>query len=295
MTPQQQSTVVGIDATWLLHRAHHMPGGANKANQVAEWCCEFASKLGPARHACAFFDGPNVFRYKLYPQYKATRRAGNDSTADHHDVTDTSGPYQYMEELLGRLTDMGFPWMQLSEYEADDLQATLAAVAPAGWQVILVAKDKDAKQNLSKRTRVFCPGTGKPGAKGSTVDTMLTERWLRDSTGLSPQQTLDMQTLCGDKVDNVLPIAGFGPAKAKALILEHGSLATFLKNNKKFMTQHGQHVMLNRAMVKLVTDTFEVRSMDRQFGLPTKVNPKVLRPGRHYLEMVQYMSRKTLF
>jgi 5'-3' exonuclease len=284
----KNKTVVGIDATWLLHRAFHTPG-PNKHLQVAEWCCEYASKLG-ARHAVAFLDGPSVFRYNLYPQYKANRREGNDAEANKQDST---GPYEWLDPLLERLTAMRFPFMQFSEYEADDLQATLAHRAPTDYKVILVAKDKDAKQNLSERTSVFVPGTGKNN-KGS-ADLMMTLEWFKKSSGVTPQQFLDIQTLAGDKVDNVLPVGAITAGQAKKLILKQGSLANFLKNNPEVFAKFGPHITLNRNMVKLVTNCFPITDMDRQFGLPTKVESAVKRPGRNYLELIQRMSRKTLF
>lgn len=280
--------VVGIDATWLLHRAFYIPG-PNKHYQVAEWCCEYASKLG-ARHAVAFFDGPSVFRYNLYPQYKANRREGQDAEQSKHD---NSGPYEFLGPLLERLAQMNFPFMQLSEYEADDLQATLAHAAPEDYQVILVAKDKDAKQNLTERTSIFVPGTGKDN-KGS-VDVMMTLDWFKKSTGMTPQQFLDIQTLFGDKTDNVLPVGNITAGQAKKIILKYGSLENFLKKNPAILEKHGAHITLNRRMVKLVKDAFPITSMDTQFGLPTKVSNAVKRPGRHYLELIQRMSRKTLF
>src|SRR5207245_4073026 len=99
--------------------------------------------------------------------------------------------------------------------EADDLIATLAvAGAERGLDVFICSSDKDCRQLLSDRVKVF----------------NLRKRELFDAAalaadwGVRPEQVIDFQTLVGDSVDNVPGVPGCGPKTAAKWLQQYGTL-----------------------------------------------------------------------
>ncbi len=157
----------------------------------------------PTYLVVAFDVGEPTIRTELYADYKAHRAPMPD---------DLRLQIPMIHELLAA---MRVPTVGIAGYEADDVIATLARVgAERGLDVFICSSDKDCRQLLSDRVRIFNL------RKREIFDpAALLAEW-----GVRPEQVIDFQTLVGDSVDNVPGAQGIGPKTASQLLQTYGSL-----------------------------------------------------------------------
>jgi DNA polymerase-1 len=247
-----------IDGSGFIFRAFHaLPPLTRKSDgvpvgAVAGFCNMLwkllvdmkASAEAPTHLAVIFDHAEDTFRNKLYDQYKAHRPpAPEDLVPQFPLVRDATRAF-------------GVPCIELPGYEADDLIAAYACkVRDAGGEVVIVSSDKDLMQLV--------------GPNVSMLDTMKTpnlvirEAQVFDKFGVTPDKVVDVQSLCGDSVDNVPGAPGIGVKTASALINEYGDLDTLLarasevKQDKRRQTliDFADQIRLSRQLVQLDCDT----------------------------------------
>lgn len=229
---------LGVDGNWILHRAFHTqkfesvnPGTIICRNFVSMVCKD--ALLAKATRILVGFDGARIFRYKLYPKYKANRDGDSKST-----------PYDYLDGLMDYLAVCGIPFVQDHEYEADDVLCSL--VHQTEGPVFISTRDKDAYQYVSPRVTLI-----DSSAKPSPVVTRYKD--IESRFGVPPELCLDLQTLTGDSIDNVPRL--LNKAAAIAGLTKYGSLKAWLAKDaelKKQLAGKGDMLRLNRKLVKLV-------------------------------------------
>ncbi|MCI0637916.1 MAG: DNA polymerase I [Gemmataceae bacterium] len=156
----------------------------------------------------AAFDVPApTFREKIDPQYKANRTPMPDDL-------------QLQIPLIRQVLDaMRIPVLGVPGFEADDVIATLAKRgAERGMDVVICSSDKDLRQLLSDRIKLFNL------RKLQVFDRVA----LQQNWGITPEQVIDFQTLVGDSVDNVKGVPGIGPKTASKLLQDYGTLDNLL-------------------------------------------------------------------
>ncbi len=166
----------------------------------------------PTHWLCAMDSpGPGT-REALYPKYKANR-------------TEMPEDLRPQIEMIQQVMDgFGIPKVRCDGWEADDVIATLTRQAvERGWEVRIVTNDKDARQLLGPRVRIF----------NVRKNTWFEEADLKADWGVRPDQAIDFQSLVGDSVDNVPGVPLVGPKKATALLEQFGSLDLVLANADK--------------------------------------------------------------
>jgi DNA polymerase-1 len=151
-----------------------------------------------------------LFRKEIWPAYKANRKARPDDF----------NPQE--ERILRIVRDAGIPIFVKPGFEADDVIATMArrlqAMAGEDLEIFLVTKDKDLRQILNNRTKMF------DVQSNEAMDPIAMEAKL----GYTPAQAIDVQTLMGDSTDNVPGVPGVGEKTAVKLIKQYGSAAAVL-------------------------------------------------------------------
>ncbi len=199
------------------------------------------------------FDGSKVFRYEIWPSYKA-KRTGDPT---EHGVENPEGDkliYRFLPVLCKALSDIQVTWVQKDKYEADDILRSLAHTAPPSWEVILGTKDKDSYQGLRPGVRLFVSDVKKP-----KVPYYVTHNDAEQKKGVPVDRMIDYQTLIGDSIDDIPPIEGVGPKKAQAIIKEYKDLkkwvAVKIKEDPKFRGIVPQ-LERNRKLVTLITDCY---------------------------------------
>ncbi|MEL6796458.1 MAG: 5'-3' exonuclease H3TH domain-containing protein, partial [Planctomycetota bacterium] len=147
-----------------------------------------------------------TFRSELYPEYKANRDAPPDDLKPQ------------VERCLTLLETLGVPSVGAEGFEADDAIATIVRALKRSHPDVLiriVSKDKDLKQLLEP---------GRVELYDVHTDKVIDVETLREESGITPEQVVDMLTLMGDTVDNVPGVPGIGPKTAAQLIAELGDL-----------------------------------------------------------------------
>ena len=179
----------------------------------------------------------SVFRKQIYPAYKATRTSPPDDF------------YPQEQRILRIVRDAGVPVFDKRGYEADDLIATMAErLASRGFDVFMVSKDKDLRQLLSDRVRMY-------DVQG---DEVVDPAAMRAKLGYGPEQSIDIQTLMGDKIDNVPGIPGVGEATAAKLLARYGSIEAIVAHVDELtpklrenVVAHADKLSISRQLVTL--------------------------------------------
>ena len=190
---------------------------------------------------CAWDSQAPSTRNVLYPEYKANRS---------ETPPDLKSQIPKVRELIDAF---GIPVIEHAGWEADDVIATLARQAvAAGREVHIVSSDKDIRQLLGPRVKVF----------NFRKNVFYSEPDLLADWGIRPDQVVDFQSLVGDAVDNVPGVPLVGPKKAAQLLNQFGTLEDVLahadeapgaklrENLKTFAPQ----ALMSRELVRLNVD-----------------------------------------
>jgi len=245
-----------VDGSGFIFRAYHaLPPLTRKSDGLPigaiSGFCNMLWKLlvemkaqpeGPTHLAVIFDHSEKTFRNKLYDQYKAHRPPPPE---------DLIPQFPLMRKATRAF---GVPALELPGYEADDLIAAYACkVRDAGGQVTIVSSDKDLMQLVGDRV--------------SMLDTMKNLKIGREQViekfGVPPEKVVDVQSLCGDSVDNVPGAPGIGIKTAALLINEYGDLDTLLARageikqpkRRDTLIEFADQIRLSRELVRLDCDT----------------------------------------
>lgn len=266
-----QETAVFVDGNWLLHRVSYSKG-ANSSKptkvvplNVLNYCCIYALERG-ATFGALLFDGPNNFRYKVYPEYKKNRGGRNGDIEDTDDTHDAV--YASLAPTAELFNMVGFPVVQIDEYEADDLVSSGANAfvsnAPNRFSW-MVGRDKDGFQSIRDNIGLYWPKVGIHAAQ-----LLMPEDVVRKK-GMRPAQFGDYQILTGDGVDSIPPVTK--PKEAKKILEQHGSLREFFSTSegKRFYSMHASELVRNLQLVRM--DNSSWRPADHEIRLSNLREP----------------------
>ncbi|GAC1601197.1 MAG: DNA polymerase I [Candidatus Saccharimonadales bacterium] len=208
--------LVLIDGSAVFHRGYHaIPHLSTREGIPTNATLGFANiffkvmeSLKPQYVIVTWDKSGHTFRNEMYPEYKATRTKQPD---------DLYAQIPYTRELVEALN---IPWIELENYEADDIIGTFARQAEelGGIDIVIATGDKDQLQLIDKLTVVdmFNPR----GLEPTRYDlAKMQERYQ-----LTPQQFIDYKALVGDNSDNIPGVAGIGDVGARKLLAEYKSL-----------------------------------------------------------------------
>lgn len=152
-----------------------------------------------------FLSGSNNFRYQVYPEYKANRKAEKP-----RHLADLK---EYLVKKYNAQVSDGC--------EADDLLGIAQCGATIDhwqgtteWPTIICSLDKDLRQIPGKHYSFEIKGTSSLGKEWVKPAELLT---------VTPEEGLKFfyyQMLVGDAADNIKGVSGIGPVKAKNLLAE---------------------------------------------------------------------------
>ncbi|MDO5077953.1 DNA polymerase I [Corynebacterium sp.] len=198
----------------------------------------------PTHIAVAFDVGRKTFRTEMFPEYKAQREAAPE---------EFRGQVELIQNVLSSL---GIVTMQLENYEADDIIATLATAAGSlEFETLVVTGDRDSFQLVNDSTTVLYP------MRGVSVLHRFTPAAVEEKYGLTPVQYPDFAALRGDPSDNLPNIPGVGEKTATKWIKEYGSLDNLLEHAEEIKGRAGNNfrerldqVRMNRKLTEMVKD-----------------------------------------
>lgn len=200
-----------------------------------------------ATHLLIGFDGPSIFRYDVYPDYKIERRTKALQRDD--DADGSKEIYTYLPATRELLDKCGIVWIQRKKYEADDIMASvMVQMSTSKLQVIGGTGDKDIFQALMQNCRVYNSGI-KP-------EITITPDRAEKKKGVPISGMVMYQTLLGDKIDSVPQL--LPPVKAKNAVLKWKSFKNWYAKgtdeDRKWLNVNQAKLIINRKLVELVTD-----------------------------------------
>jgi len=301
MIKPKLETIFVPDANWYLHRAFntlrsHRPPEEALPYHLLSMIMKDALAV-KANYLLVPFDGPEVFRYKVYPQYKANR---NDRKGEEPVDAENGEPkadiYSYLPNVYELLHKLGIIYFQPKIYEADDVLCSVAFKYGGRFKVVGGTQDKDAYQWLTKYCRMYDASAKAPDGKSRPryIDMAYAEK----KKGVPVAQMVDYQTLIGDKIDNIPAIKGMGPVAAKKILDQYGSILNWHKKSKadkEFIASEADNIRRNRKLVKLCEDVLPPNDLSewkmRKIHKPDKLLSKSFHEYINWL----YPKSKGLF
>lgn len=282
--------LVLVDGSTFIFRAYHaLPPLTRKSDGLpvgaVSGFCNMLFKLTedlkgddkPTHMAVIFDYSGKSFRNSIYPEYKAQRPPAPEDLIPQFPLT--------------RTATRAFSVMSIEQegFEADDIIATYATMArEAGGRATIVSSDKDLMQLVDeKQVRM--------------LDTLKT-KWIGpdevfEKFGVTPDKVIEVQSLCGDSVDNVPGVPGIGIKTAALLIQEYGNLETLLsraeeiKQNKRreSLIEFAEQARISHTLVTLKTDVPVAHSLQDLALQP--MDPKALIPFLKAMEFNTFLRR----
>ena len=211
MLSGQQKPLILVDGSSYLYRAFYaLPPLSNSRGEptgavrgVAAMLKKLLAEHAPERIAVVFDARGKTFRDELFQEYKANRPPMPDDMG------------LQIEPLHALVKALGFPVLQISGVEADDVIGTLAKqAADAGQTVLISTGDKDMGQLVNEHVTLVNTMTG----------TLLDRDGVKQKFDVWPEQMIDYLALVGDSSDNIPGVSGIGPKTAAPLLAHFGSL-----------------------------------------------------------------------
>jgi DNA polymerase-1 len=245
-----------VDGSAYIFRAYHaLPPLTRKSDglpvgAVSGFCTMIAryveangaSKDAPTHVAVIFDHSSKTFRNEIYAPYKAQRPEPPE---------DLRPQFPLVREATRAFN---LAAIEVEDYEADDIIATLARAAQAaGGRVTIVSSDKDLMQLVGDGIEMFDPMKNRRIDRDAVIEKF----------GVPPEKVIDVQALAGDSVDNIPGAPGIGLKTAGLLIQEYGDLDTLLARageirqpaRRRALEENAEKIRLSRQLVTLKDDT----------------------------------------
>lgn len=205
-----------LDGSSLMFRAFYAlplltsPQGeyTNAVHGFSNMLVKMLKEYQPARMVVAFDKSRHTFRSELYADYKGTRAK-------------TPEEFSSQVPILREFLDAwGIPFIEIDNYEADDIIGTIAsrAAESGSYDTMIVTGDRDAFQLIRPDVRVLFT------KKGISEIIVFDEAAFREAYGFEPLRLIDLKGLMGDSSDNIPGVPGVGEKTAKKLLADYGSL-----------------------------------------------------------------------
>lgn len=215
--------LVIIDGKSVFYRGYYAMGALSLSDGTptggiygfAAIAMEIVKKLSPYQVVVAWDSHTSgAKRRRIYPEYKAGRvKPGDDFYAQ----------IPFLKELI---TGLGWSFVELDEYEADDIIGTLSLQADKAlgadgkceYETYIISSDLDMLQIVDENTRMWRI------LKGFSNIEEIDVAEVEAKYGILKSQFLDMKALKGDSSDNIPGVPGIGEKTAVKLLNDYGSL-----------------------------------------------------------------------
>ena len=255
-----------LDGSSLFFRAFYalqLPPNArgihtNAVHGFAMMLVKLLKELAPTQIVIAFDKSRTTFRTALYPDYKGTR----DKTPE-----ELIAQIPLLKELAQSL---GIPFLELDDYEADDIIGTLATqAAEGGTETVVVTGDRDALQLIRDGLTVVLTKKGISDTRAYDTAT------FEEEYGFLPIRLIDMKGLMGDSSDNIPGVPGVGPKTATKLLLAYGTIENVLDHaaevsGKKLsasLVEYRDQALLSKQLATIECNVPELRYAAEDFRM----------------------------
>ncbi|MBR3115865.1 DNA polymerase I [Candidatus Saccharibacteria bacterium] len=209
--------LVLIDGKSVFYRGYYAMGALSLSDGTptggvygfAAISMEIVSKLNPTKVVVAWDSKTSTSKRRaIYEEYKAGRvKPGEDF-------------YTQIPLLEALVHDLGWDFVELDDYEADDIIGTLSKQADeAGdWETFIISSDLDMLQIVDSNTHMWRI------LKGFTNIEQIDIAEIEAKYGIRKTQFLDLKALKGDSSDNIPGVPGIGEKTAAKLLNDYGDL-----------------------------------------------------------------------
>ena len=218
--------LVLIDGKSVFYRGYYAMGALSLSDGTptggiygfAAIAMEIVKKINPTKVVVAWDSHTSgAKRRAIYPEYKAGRvKPGEDFYAQ----------IPLLKELI---SDLGWDFIELDEYEADDIIGTLSQKADeAGdYETFIISSDLDMLQIIDENTHMWRI------LKGFSNIEKIDVKEFEEKYGIKKHQFLDLKSLKGDNSDNIPGVPGIGEKTAAKLLNDYGTLDNIYENLDK--------------------------------------------------------------
>ena len=218
--------LVLIDGKSVFYRGYYAMGALSLPDGTptggiygfAAIAMEIVKKLNPTKIVVAWDSKTSVSKRRaIYPDYKAGRvKPGEDFYAQ----------IPYLKELI---LNLGWNFVEIDDYEADDIIGTLSLHADnAGdYETYIISSDLDMLQIVDENTHMWRI------LKGFTNIEQIDVKEIESKYGIKKSQYLDLKSLKGDSSDNIPGVPGIGEKTAAKLLNDYESLDGVYENLDK--------------------------------------------------------------
>ncbi len=224
--------LVLIDGKSVFYRGYYAMGPLSLSDGTptggvygfAAIAMEIVNKINPTKVVVAWDSKTSVSRRRaIYPEYKAGRiKPGEDFYTQ----------IPLLKELIG---DLGWDFIEIDDYEADDIIGTLSRQADetldkdgkCEYETYIISSDLDMLQIVDKNTHMWRI------LKGFSNIEQINVVEIEEKYGIKKDQFLDLKALKGDSSDNIPGVPGIGEKTAAKLLNEYGDLDGIYNNINK--------------------------------------------------------------
>ena len=218
--------LVLIDGKSVFYRGYYAMGALSLSDGTptggvygfAAIAMEIVKKLNPTKVVVAWDSKTSVSkRRELYPEYKAGRvKPGDDF-------------YTQIPLLETLIRDLGWSFIEVDNYEADDIIGTFSREADeAGdWETYIISSDLDMLQIVDENTFMWRI------LKGFSNIEQIDVAEIEAKYSIKKSQFLDFKALKGDSSDNIPGVPGIGEKTAAKLLNDFGDLDNIYNNIDK--------------------------------------------------------------
>ena len=224
--------LVLIDGKSVFYRGYYAMGPLSLSDGTptggiygfAAIAMEIVKKLNPTKVIVAWDSKTSVSRRRaIYPEYKAGRTKPGD---------DFYAQIPLLEELISNL---GWTFVEIDDYEADDIIGTLSRQADetldssgrCEYETYIISSDLDMLQIVDDNTHMWRI------LKGFSNIEQINVAEVEEKYGIKKSQFLDLKSLKGDSSDNIPGVPGIGEKTAAKLLNEYNDLDNIYNNLDK--------------------------------------------------------------
>lgn len=209
--------LVLIDGKSVFYRGYYAMGALSLSDGTptggvygfAAIAMEIVKKLNPTKVVVAWDSKSSTSKRRaIFKDYKAGRvKPGEDF-------------YTQIPLLKELVLDLGWDFVEIEDYEADDIIGTLSKQADdAGdWETFIISSDLDMLQIVDSNTHMWRI------LKGFSNIEQIDIAEIEAKYGIKKSQFLDLKSLKGDSSDNIPGVPGIGEKTAAKLLNDYQDL-----------------------------------------------------------------------
>lgn len=246
---KNNNQLILVDGSSYLFRAFHgLPKLTSRAGEptgaikgVISMIQKLHDDYQPS-HIAIVFDAPGkTFRSDIFPEYKAHRPPMDDDLRVQ------------IKPLIQLIESMGYPLIQITGVEADDVIGTLAKHAVEDNKEVLIStSDKDLAQLVDGNTRLI------DTMKMAITDySNVAERFKVDA--LRADQVVDFLGLVGDTADNIPGVPKVGPKTAAKWLAEYDNIEGIVQNKEHIGGKVGEYLRDNIQQLYLSQELAQIK------------------------------------